>query len=296
MHPRFQPSFAALSPELQTALKPILDADDFSARFSAPKIAAIKQHTALDDDALALALLPLAAACAVAPLSNFDVGAVARGKSGNWYFGANMEFAGATMQQTVHAEQSAVTHAWLSGETALDAVTVNYSPCGHCRQFMNELNSGTDLRICLPGRQPATLGDYLPYAFGPRDLAIETLLLDPIDHGYSISGDALEQQAIKAANASHAPYSHSHSGVAVETLSGRIYAGRYAENAAFNPSLPPLQAALILLNMHGESCSQIGRAVLAEHANSKLIQRQATEATLQALGCQNIRCVELQKA
>jgi len=296
MHLRFQSSFADLSPELQAALKPILDAKDFSARFSPAQIAAVKQQTALDDDALAFALLPLAAACAVTPLSNFNVGAVARGKSGHWYFGANMEFAGATMQQTVHAEQSAVTHAWLCGEPALEAITVNYSPCGHCRQFMNELNSGTALRVCLPGRQPATLGDYLPYAFGPRDLAIETLLLDPIDHGYRLSGDALEQQAIIAASYSHAPYSHAHSGVALESASGQIYAGRYAENAAFNPSLPPLQAALILLNMHGESCTQIARAVLAESASGQLIQRQATEATLRALGCTNIRCVELQKA
>jgi cytidine deaminase len=27
-----------------------------------------------------------------------------------------MEFLGATMQQTVHAEQSAISHAWLRGE------------------------------------------------------------------------------------------------------------------------------------------------------------------------------------
>jgi cytidine deaminase len=29
-----------------------------------------------------------------------------------------MEFLGATMQQTVHAEQSAISHAWLRGETS----------------------------------------------------------------------------------------------------------------------------------------------------------------------------------
>ncbi|MBP2167527.1 cytidine deaminase [Erwinia toletana] len=295
MHPRFHTAFAALTPELQAALNPILTASDFSASFSAQHIAAIRQQSGLDEDALAFALLPLAAACAVAPLSSFNVGAVARGKSGSWYLGANMEFVGATMQQTVHAEQSAITHAWLKGETALEAITVNYSPCGHCRQFMNELNSGTALRIYLPGREPATLGDYLPYAFGPRDLAIETLLLDPVDHGYTLSGDPLEQQAIAAANQSHAPYSQAHSGVALETSSGHIFAGRYAENAAFNPSLPPLQAALILLNMVGESGMQIKRAVLAESTGGKLRQHEATEATLKALGCADFRAIALQK-
>lgn len=51
-------------------------------------------------------------------LSHFNVGAIARGVSGRWYFGGNMEFLGATMQQTVHAEQSAISHAWLRGETS----------------------------------------------------------------------------------------------------------------------------------------------------------------------------------
>ena len=74
---------------------------------------------------------------------------------------------------TVHAEQSAISHAWLSGEKALAAITVNYTPCGHCRQFMNELNSGLDLRIHLPGREAHALRDYLPDAFGPKDLEIK---------------------------------------------------------------------------------------------------------------------------
>ncbi|QKJ87831.1 Cytidine deaminase [Paramixta manurensis] len=296
MHPRFHAAFAALADELQNALRPILSANTFSASFTPEQVQHIKQQTQLDDDALALALLPLAAACARAALSNFNVGAVARGNSGHWYFGANMEFIGATMQQTVHAEQSAVTHAWLKGETGLTAITVNYTPCGHCRQFMNELNSGTTLRINLPGRPSATLGDYLPDAFGPRDLAIKTLLLDPVDHGYQAEGDAVTQAAIQATNRSHAPYSQAHSGVALEMRSGAIYGGSYAENAAFNPSLPPLQAALILANMHGEDCAAIARAVLAETADSKLSQAPATEATLAALGCHHFTALTLQKA
>ncbi|WP_241199727.1 cytidine deaminase, partial [Erwinia billingiae] len=191
MHPRFQAAFATLPTALQTALLPILSAADFQAFLTPAQVADVKSASGLDDRELAFALLPLAAACAVAPLSHFNVGALARGKSGHLYFGANMEFVGATMQQTVHAEQSAVTHAWMRGEASLEAITVNYTPCGHCRQFMNELNSGTALNIHLPGRAPATLGDYLPDAFGPRDLEIKTLLLDDVDHQLSIKGDAL---------------------------------------------------------------------------------------------------------
>lgn len=289
MHPRFQTAFAELPVTLQSALLPYFDAPDFPAMLKAEQVDAIKQRCGLDDDALAFALLPLAAACSLAPISQFYVGAIARGQNGNLYFGANMEFSGAPMQQTIHAEQCAVTHAWLRGESALASITVNYTPCGHCRQFMNELNSGTTLKIRLPGREPATLGDYLPDAFGPKDLNIATLLMDRVDHGFQLTlTDELEMAALAAANQSHAPYSNAHSGVALEAEDGTIYSGRYAENAAFNPSLPPLQAALILMNVSGGDCQKVVRAVLAEPDSAILTQWDATRATLAALGCQNV--------
>lgn len=288
MRSRFDAAFAQLPASLQAALLPLLADDHFPAMICAQEVEAIKHQTGLDDDALAFALLPLAAACARAAISNFNVGAVARGVSGNLYFGANMEFAGATMQQTVHAEQSAITHAWMCGEKGLASITVNYTPCGHCRQFMNELNSGVKLQINLPGRKPATLGDYLPDSFGPRDLAIEKLLLDDLDHGYKVEGDEISQAAIKAANRSHAPYSKAPAGVALALRDGKIIAGSYAENAAFNPSLPPLQAALNLLSLSGYEYGDIQRAVLAERADAPLTQWDATAATLKALGCLNI--------
>lgn len=294
MHTRFIDAYAGLPATLQSALEPILRRDDFPAMLNAEQVSQITSQTGLDPAALAFALLPLAAACSIAPISNFYVGAVARGVSGNLYFGANMEFRGASMQQTVHAEQSAVTHAWMRGETRLESITVNYTPCGHCRQFMNELNSGTELEIHLPDRAVASLGEYLPYSFGPRDLAIETLLMDEVNHGYQhADSDPLVQQALAACNQSHAPYSQSHSGMALESRSGQIFSGRYAENAAFNPSLPPLQAALIVLNLSGEDCSHIRRAVLVERRDSLVSQRDATRATLAALGCSQLKQIEV---
>lgn len=294
MHSRFIEAFALLPAALQTALEPLLSHDDFPAMLTAAQVADVCAQTGLDDDALAFALLPLAAACSITPISHFHVGAIARGVSGNVYFGANMEFSGASMQQTVHAEQSAVTHAWLRGEAKLASITVNYTPCGHCRQFMNELNSGTELNIHLPGRDVATLGDYLPYSFGPRDLDIATLLMDKIDHGYTLDEtDALSKQALQACNQSHAPYSQSHSGIALETHSGKIFAGRYAENAAFNPSLPPLQGALILLNLAGEDYLNVRRAVLIERSQPLVSQRDATRSTLAAIGCNELTALTL---
>ncbi|CNI18586.1 cytidine deaminase [Yersinia pekkanenii] len=292
MQARFHAPWTRLPDALQSALEPILSAADFPAMLTAEQVKMVKSSSGLDDNALAFALLPLAAACALTPISHFNVGAIARGESGNLYFGANMEFSGAPLQQTIHAEQCAVTHAWLRGETRLVSITVNYTPCGHCRQFMNELNSGIDLNIHLPGRPAATLGQYLPDSFGPKDLAITTLLMDSVNHGYTLTetGD-LTQAALDGANHSHAPYSLSHSGVALEAADGTLYTGRYAENAAFNPSLPPLQAALILTHLSGRDCSTIRRAVLVEGSESALTQWDATQATLAALGCTEVKRV-----
>ena len=71
---------------------------------------------------------------------------------------------------------------------------------------------------------------------------------------------------------SYAPYSKSFAGVAVRTRDGRIFSGAYAENAAFNPSLSPLQAALSQLNLGGAGWSDIAEGVLVcvddLHANA----------------------------
>jgi cytidine deaminase len=52
------------------------------------------------------------------------------------------------------------------------------SPCGMCRQFINEFATTEDLPIYLLGRDglegpvvKTTIGELLPMSFGPRDLA-----------------------------------------------------------------------------------------------------------------------------
>ncbi|KHS86865.1 cytidine deaminase [Pectobacterium brasiliense] len=289
MHPRFENAFQQLPASLQAAIGPLIDKPDFAAMLTADDVNAVCEASQLDADALAFALLPLAAACAQAPISNFQVGAIAQGLSGNFYFGANMEFSAVQLQQTVHAEQSAVSHAWMRNERGLRAVTVNYTPCGHCRQFMNELRNAASLRIQLPGRQPAVLSHYLPDSFGPVDLHIDTLLMDDVNHGAILQNvNALARRALDAANRSHAPYSKAISGIALETSSGNIYTGRYAENAAFNPSLPPLQVALNLMNLAGDAPCTIKHAAVVERRHAVVSHWAISQIMLAELGCTDI--------
>lgn len=226
---------------------------------------------------LALACLPVAACYARVPVSHFYVGAVAIGKSGAFYFGANQEFECDAIQQSVHAEQSAISHALIAGEEGLTDMVVNYTPCGHCRQFMNELNSASQLKIHLPHSQNNLLHSYLPDAFGPKDLNIESVLFDKQNNGFTPSGDALEQAAISAANLAYAPYSQAVSGVALQ-CGEHIITGRYVENAAFNPSFLPLQSALNFRRMQGLEGISISRIVFAE--KSAILSHQAMTKSL----------------
>ncbi len=81
--------------------------------------------------------------------------------------------------------------------------------------------------------------------------------------------------------------------MAIETRDGEIFTGSYAENAAFNPSLPPLQAALNLMSLNGYAWADIKRVALAERDDATIVQHDATAATLKALGFTNLELVTL---
>ena len=82
------------------------------------------------------------------------LGALALGGSGTLYFGANIEFEGLPLCETIHAEQAAILHAWLGGEATIELLATSAAPCGFCRQFMVELPEPRP-QIVMPGRPPA---------------------------------------------------------------------------------------------------------------------------------------------
>jgi cytidine deaminase len=216
------------------------------------------------------ALVPYAEKLAQPTISGFEVGAVALGATtGNLYFGANVEFSGEALSFTTHAEQSAITNAWLSGEQGVVQLAVSAAPCGYCRQFLWELDTAAKLGVILGSNQIVGLADLLPLPFGPNDLGVTSALMSPANNGLTISPsptDPLVVAALAAANASYAPYSKGYAGIAVETSSGTTYVGRYAENAAFNPSMSPMESALTMQCLCGDR-DAIERGVLVEAAS-----------------------------
>ncbi|MFQ6650983.1 hypothetical protein Gotur_022483 [Gossypium turneri] len=227
-------------------------------------------------------LVKSAQALARPPISNYHVGAVGVGSSGRIFFGF---------------------------------LAVSAAPCGHCRQFLQELRAAPDVNILITATEKekenktinnrndkdmqfAPLSYFLPHRFGPDDLLEKDvpLLLEPHRNGLSFcsdirngeingDGDDSKYAALEAANASHAPYSGCPSGVALVDVEGKIYKGSYMESAAYNPSLPPVQAALVayVASCGGGGYERIVTAVLVEKADAVIKQEHTAKLLLQCI-------------
>lgn len=268
----------------------VLEDPRFSGRIPASAVEALakSENTSIDD--VMMGLLPLAQSYSRAPISNFFVGVVVRGASGSLYLGANIEIPGQCLGFAVHAEQAALSNAYMNSEQSVTSLAVvGGAPCGHCRQFMEEISPAGEMLILVPNQPPVKLASILPAAFGPAALGATQGALPIRKVNLALSDgvpDALNAAALDAACRSYAPYSKSPAGVAIRTAGGRIFQGCYIENVAFNPSLSPLQTAIVQLIAAGQAYSAISAVTLVEVQASKISQRAVTETVLAALAPQ----------
>jgi cytidine deaminase len=217
-------------------------------------------------EALMLALLPRAQALAQPSISKFRVGAIGREReTGALILGANVEFRGAPAADTIHAEQFLFSRAYHRG-ASLDLVAVSARPCGHCRQFMAEFAGRDRLTILDPSGGRLSLAEMLPWSFTPADLGEAGVTTTPgrglrVRDGDTISTE-LKAALESAGRLAYAPYSRSSTAVALQLDDGTIVSGAGIENAAYNPGLPPLQAALINLIALGRDAGAIRHAVI----------------------------------
>jgi cytidine deaminase len=266
----------------QQMLWNILSAPGFRGVITAQQVSQLATQIGTSVDNLLLLLVPFAQCYAIPPVSDYPVGVIAQGQTGAAYFGANMEYEGTALSFTVHGEQSATTNAWLNGEQGLTNIAISAAPCGYCRQFLYEITTAATLEVLLLGQPSVLLTDLIPQAFGPNDLGVTAALMSPANNGLKLNPpptDPVVQAALAAANASYAPYSKGYAGVAISTASGVTYTGRYAENAAFNPSMSPLESALTMWSFGGNTNDAIKKAVLVQ-AQSLADQADVTEEVL----------------
>lgn len=235
---------------------------------------------------LMIELIPVTKEMARPPISEYKVGAVGRGVSGNLYMGVNLEFGKQALQQTTHGEQFVVQNAFANGESQLESLAISAAPCGHCRQFLNELTGAKGLEILVPEAPKEVLPLLLPHDFGPQDLGVNAAVLSRQNHNLTIEGaDDLTQKALGAANRSYSPpnYSNTPAGVAIQLKDGTVFTGSYIENAAFNPSLPPLQAGLMNLVAAKRGYDEISRVVLVEREAGKASYDWASQGVLKGI-------------
>ena len=254
-------------------------------------------------------LIPSAMRRARPPISRFPVGAVGLGESGRVYAGVNLEFLGAPLSQVVHAEQFLIANAAAAGEPALRAIAVSHMPCGHCRQFLQEIRGAAGIRILVTSdaadgcaAEWRTLASLLPRPFGPHDLLPKDapLVLEPHDNRLGDPVDAvangfaagdlegrLKDAAEAAARAAHAPYSGCPSGFAVADGEGKVYAGGCLESAAYNPTLGPVQTAIIaMIAASGGSAGDVVAAALVEKDGAVAAQEATARVFLAAVAPQ----------
>ena len=120
---------------------------------------------------------------AYTPYSHFQVGAALLAKNGQVFQGCNIENAAYTPSNC--AERTALFKAVSEGVTQFECIAIvagkegqqsdRYTgPCGVGRQALYEFG-GPELRVILAQSEEnyleVTLGELLPYGFGPADLA-----------------------------------------------------------------------------------------------------------------------------
>jgi cytidine deaminase len=243
-------------------------------------------HPTVED--LLPALVSAAMRHAQVPISRFPVGAVGLGSSGRIYIGVNLEYPGLPLHHSVHAEQFVLCNAAAHGETWIRSIAVSHMPCGHCRQFLQEVRDSCDIRVLVTSDGPDAVyrpvSVLLPRPFGPSDLLHKDapLLLDSRNNDLGEFEEVLEssvhvcngemkdpklekklrEEAERAARGSHAPYSGCAAGFAVADAEGKVYAGSYYESAAYNPSLGPIQAAMIAKAIGCSTVEVVGAALV----------------------------------
>lgn len=280
-----------ISTPLQKAIYATLEENDLRGYVSKEQAKRIQDYFGLSDQEFYFALLPFSPNYAEPNISKFFVGAIVKDTDGNFYFGANMEMEGMLMQYTVHAEQCALNHAFLSGAKGIEAIIVNYSPCGHCRQFINEINTAKDLKIYLPQiPEGKPLSHYLPDSFGPADLEIKERLFDNNNNVSRYEHTTLQEvvEKVKQSTLGYSPYSNSKSFCVLETKAGNYYVGRYIENAAYNPSFPIVSSCLALARMYNEDSAEFTKLYVYENKNTPLPVASTVEniAKMYGLDCE----------
>ena len=268
-------ALAATAPELiQDGIMASEDAAALMARFGIAEVSD-----------LMLLLLGLAKSYARPPISHFEVGAVGlEAESGHLIFGGNVEFPGTHLATTLHGEGFLATRAFNRG-ARLNMIAIGEAhPCAHCRQFLSEFAGGPDLLLIDPLGHRLRLGELYPWPFDPAYLGETGAVAGAINWPtlHAREGEA-PTELMAAGRRAHAPYSRCPGAVVLRLRDGAFVTGAAIESVAFNPTITPIQAAIVDLLALGYRYTDIESATLGCVVGGAVDYGQSTAELLAAI-------------
>ena len=278
---------ASIGPRFTTSLDAAMSGEHTIAREAVERLVADFGLTGPYE--FMLLALPAASRLASPPISGFVVGAVGlEAESGDLLLGGNVEFPGVDLAATIHGEGFVYARSFARGTTVAVLAVGEARPCGHCRQTITEFAGWRDLILIDPLGHALTMADLYPWPFGPDDLgepgivpgaspwptlAIRDDLIPP----------AIADALVAAGRRAHAPYGRCPAAVVLTLADGRIVTGATIENVAFDPTIGPLQAAIVELLAWGDGYAAITSATLATTAAGDVQPTAGVRALLTAI-------------
>lgn len=216
-------------------------------------------------------------------ISHFPVGAAGVSNEGYVVLGSNIEFVNASLGLAFHAERTVLALAHESGHR-ITSLYSSVTPCGGCRQWLNEIENGIQMRIASKNDSgqmySLTLGDLLNSDFGPRHLGAKGILDGQIKR-WSVTdrrARLLPSDLVQALERSYSPYSQSPAGAIIFLKDGRKITGSYIEQVAYE-AYPALAVAFAKMVMQGIDSKQIDEVIVLYAAKERELinHRQMTE-------------------
>ena len=220
-----------------------------------------------------LLALPTAERLASPPISGFVVGAVGlETGTGDLILGGNVEFPGTDLATTIHGEGFVFARSF-ARDTSIAVLAIGEArPCGHCRQTITEFAAWRDLELIDPLGHTLAMADLYPWPFEPGDLGEPGIVPGAVPWpDLRLADDRVEpaiaEALVAAGRHAHAPYGRSPAAIALRLNDGWIVTGATIENVAFDPTIGPLQAAVVELLALGRGYAAIASATLATTAD-----------------------------
>ena len=196
--------------------------------------------------------------------------------TGCFYLGFNYETPAAWIGFSVHGEQC-VTHNVLVHRAIPSVLVVSQTPCGHCRQFLNQFAWIRTLAIHIIALNGTfSIDDLLPHSFSPAHLPPITLTLPTVVRDtITLRGTAEPlrpliprlMERLKDCRVDNLPF---HAAAAL-VRGDRLFVGLLIESCAHNPTFHPVNGAVTQLRLADHALAPVDGLIFIEREDAPFV-------------------------